>query len=48
MCSPIASILAEIFLQGTASKYYPNIKKSRDIKFIARYVDDILIVFDEA
>jgi hypothetical protein len=48
MGSPISSILAEIFLQETESKYYPDMIKNRHIKFIARYVDDILIVFDEA
>jgi hypothetical protein len=46
--SPIFGILAEIFLQEIENKYYPNIIKKKDILFIARYVDDILIIFDAA
>jgi hypothetical protein len=48
MGSPISSILAEIFVQEIECKYYPDMIKNRHIKFNARYVDDILIVFDEA
>jgi hypothetical protein len=48
MGSPISSILAEIFLQEIGSRYYPNIIKNRQIVFLARYVDDIIIIVDIA
>jgi hypothetical protein len=48
MGSPIFGILAEIHLQEVENKCYPNITKNRHILFIARYVDDILIIFNAA
>jgi hypothetical protein len=46
MGSPIYSILAEIFLQNLETKFYPDLIRRRHIQFIARYVDDILIIYD--
>jgi hypothetical protein len=43
---PVTSILAEIFLQEIENRYCPNIIKNRHILFIARYMNDILIIFD--
>jgi hypothetical protein len=46
--SPIASILAEIFLQNLQQKWYPNMINTRNIQYIGRYVDDVLIVYGSA
>jgi hypothetical protein len=48
MGPPISSILAEIFLQNLENKWYPNMINKRHIQYIARYVDDVLIVYDSA
>jgi hypothetical protein len=48
MCSRISGILAEIFLQEIENKYCSNIIQNRHILFIARYMDDILTIFDAA
>jgi retron-type reverse transcriptase len=45
MGSPISSILAEVFLQEIESKYYTDMLKNRHIVYLARYVDDIFIIF---
>jgi hypothetical protein len=42
---PISSILAEIFLQHLDTNFYPKITR-KNIQFIARYVDDIFIIYD--
>jgi hypothetical protein len=46
MGSPISSILAEIFLKNLEMKFYPDLIRRRHIQFIARYVDDALIIYD--
>jgi hypothetical protein len=48
MGSPISSILGEIFLQKLERKFYTNIKENRHIRFFARYIDDVLIIYDSA
>jgi hypothetical protein len=48
MGSPISSILAEIFLQNLETKFYPDLIRRRHTQFIARYVDDILIIYDSS
>jgi hypothetical protein len=45
---PISSTLDEIFLQNLENEFYPNITSTRNILYIARYVDDVLIVYDPA
>ena len=47
MGSPISSIIAEIFLQNYEDKYIKQFLESKSIIFYARYVDDILIIFDK-
>jgi hypothetical protein len=48
MGSTVSSILAEIFLQELEKKCYPNLIKTRHIKYISRYVDNVFIIYDEA
>jgi hypothetical protein len=46
MGSPISSLIAEIFLQQYEDKNIKHLLDTKNIAFYARYVDDILIVFD--
>jgi hypothetical protein len=46
MGSPISSILAEIFLKNLENEFYPSIINNRNIQYIGRYVDDVLIIYD--
>ena len=46
MGSPLSSILSEIFLQHIENSYIEDIKKQVNIIFYSRYVDDILIIYN--
>jgi hypothetical protein len=46
MESPISSLIAQIFLQEYEDKNIKNLIDSTNIAYYARYVDDILIIFD--
>ena len=46
MGSPTPNILSEIFLQNLEDKYFDRMIKRHNIKLLARYVDDIIIIFD--
>jgi hypothetical protein len=46
MGSPISSVLAKIFLQHLENKFYPEMIRKTHIQYIARYADDILIIYD--
>jgi len=46
MRSPISGITAEIFLQHLEQSYVRSLLDSKHITFYARYVDDILIIYD--
>jgi hypothetical protein len=47
MRSPISSPTADIFLQNYEDKYIKQFLEAKSIIFYARYVDDILIIFDK-
>jgi len=47
MGSPISSVNAEIFLQNYEDKYIKQFLEDKSIIFYARYIDDILIIFDK-
>jgi len=47
MGSPISSIMAEIYLQFFEELYIKQWLESREIIYYKRYVDDILIIFDQ-
>jgi hypothetical protein len=46
MGSPISGIIAEIFLQHFEDNSIKHLLDTKNIVFYARYVDDILIVYD--
>jgi len=46
MGSPISSLIAEIFLQQYEDKNIKHLLDTKNIAYYARYVDDILIIFD--
>ena len=46
MGSPLSSSISEIFLQHIEENNIENIKKQFNIIFYGRYVDDILIVYN--
>jgi len=46
MGSPISSLIAEIFLQQYEDKKIKHLLDTKNIAYYARYVDDILIIFD--
>jgi hypothetical protein len=47
MGSPISSTIAEIYLQYKKKKYIKQWVESKEIIYYKRYVDDILIIFDQ-
>jgi hypothetical protein len=47
MGSPISGTLAEIYLQLTEELYIKHWIESQEIVYYKRYVDDILIIFDQ-
>jgi len=46
MGSPISSLIAEIFLQQYEDKNIKHLIDTKNIAYYARYVGDILIIFD--
>ena len=48
MGSPISSALAEIYLQYLEEKYIKHCTKHKDILYYRRYVDDILLIYDQS
>ena len=48
MGSPLSSLISEIFLQYLESIYIDEITKEFNILFYGRYVDDILIIYDNS
>ena len=48
MGSPITGLIAELFLQQSEEMHLKHILDSKKITYYARYVDDILIVYDSA
>jgi len=47
MGSPISSTLAEIYLQYLQGIYVKHCLENKEITFYKRYVDDILIIYDQ-
>jgi len=47
MGSPISSTTAEIYLQFQEEIYIKQWLKSKEIIYYKRYVDDILVIFDQ-
>jgi len=47
MGSPISSILVEIYLQYLEVMYVKHCLGNKEITYYKRYVDDILIIFDQ-
>ena len=47
MGSPISSMIAEIYLQYLENVYIKRWLDSKEILFYIRYVDDILILYDQ-
>jgi hypothetical protein len=47
MGSPISSSIAEIYLQHLEDMYVKHALENREIIYYKRYVDDLLIVFDQ-
>jgi hypothetical protein len=47
MGSPISSTIAEIYLQYLENIYIKHWLDSKEILFYKRYVDDILIAYDQ-
>jgi len=47
MGSPISSTLAEIYLQYLEEKYIKHCIKDKDILYYRRYVDDLLLIYDQ-
>ena len=39
-------IMSEIFLQNMESEHFHNIIRKHKIRLLARYVDDILVIYD--
>ena len=48
MGSPLSGTMAEVFLQHYEELYVKHLLEEQAIKYYARYVDDILIVFDSS
>jgi hypothetical protein len=48
MGSPISGLIAELFLQQSEETHLKHILESKKIIYYARYVDDILIIYDSA
>jgi hypothetical protein len=48
MGSPISSTLAEIYLQYLEEKCIKHCLKHKDIVYYKRYVDDLLIIYDQS
>jgi hypothetical protein len=46
MGSPISSLIAEIFLQQYEDANIKHLLDTKKLAYYARYVDDILIIFD--
>ena len=46
MGSPTSGIMSEIFLQNMENKYFNNTTRQHKIRLLARYVDDILVIYD--
>ena len=46
MGSPLSPILSEIFLQHLEAAHIDNIKKQYNIIYYGRYVDDIIVIYD--
>ena len=47
MGNPLSGIISEIFLQNLENKNLQKIIDKHKIQFMARYVDDIIIIYDE-
>lgn len=47
MGSPLSAILSEVFLQHHEDAMLDKLKKDHDIVFYTRYVDDILVMFNQ-
>ena len=47
MGNPLSGILSEIFLQNLENDHLQTIIDKHRIKFMARYVDDIIIIYDD-
>jgi hypothetical protein len=47
MGSPILAILAEVFIQYMEHKYIYPVLRTRKIMACYRYVDDMLIIYDQ-
>ncbi|PSN36753.1 hypothetical protein C0J52_19373 [Blattella germanica] len=47
MGSPLFGILSEIFLQNLENDHLQTIIDKHRIKFMARYVDDLIIIYDD-
>ena len=47
MGSPISGMLAEIYLQYLEETYVKHCLENKEITYYKRYVDDILIIFDQ-
>ena len=43
----ISAILSEIFFQKLEEKHFNNLKLKYDISIISRYVDDILVIYND-
>jgi hypothetical protein len=48
MASPLSGTMAEIFLQHYEKLYLKHLLEEQAIAYYARYVDDILIIFDSS
>jgi len=48
MGSPISSTLAEIYLQYLEEEYIKHCLEHKDIVYYRRYVDDLLIIYDQS
>ena len=47
MGSPTSNMLSEIYLQNLEDKHFDRIIKNHNIKLLAHYLDDIIIIFDK-
>jgi hypothetical protein len=48
MGSPLSGTMAEVFLQHYEELYVKHLLEEQTITYYARYIDDILIVFDSS
>jgi hypothetical protein len=46
MGSPTSNILSEILLQNLEDRHFDKIRKKHNIKLLARYVEDIVTIFE--